>query len=180
MFNMFVAVGVGIIVCVFNIVGEKIEKSVIRLFFVVGEVEWVCDECLFGVVIVVFGLGLVYVFFLVEVLVGVGFGEGLLCELVDKLVCQMVIGVGVLFVVLEKDLQVLCCVVIFLNGMIQVVLDVLMGVGGGLLEFVCMVVNVVECWFCQMGVDVDNGQLGRFSVVFRFFRLLCFRCIFLL
>lgn len=64
------------------------------LLCVIGLVEWVEDEGLIDVVIVVLGLGLVYVFLLVEELVCVGVEVGFFEVLVMKLVCEIVVGFG--------------------------------------------------------------------------------------
>lgn len=121
MFNMFVVIGQGIIVIIGNVNVFELQMVLVEgLLFVVGCVVCLQVEDQMDVVIVLLGFGLVYVFYMIEVMVVVGQVEGLFFELVLELVCVIVVGVGVLVILVDEDLVVLCQNVIFLGGMMVV------------------------------------------------------------
>lgn len=82
MLNILVWVGKGVFIVSFVFGFEDVVKKVGDLFELVGVVVIVFEE-LYNVVIVVLGLGLVYVFLVVEVMIDVVVVLGVLCDQVS-------------------------------------------------------------------------------------------------
>lgn len=150
MFNMLVLIGQGIVgffVCVVVLVEDKV--LVEQVLVLIGMSLWVGQEMDLDVVIVFLGFGLVYFFYIVEVMMVVVVDMGLMVEQGCQFVFVICGGVVVLGLQLSELLVVLCEWVMFKGGMIYVVIISLQIDWVG--EVVQWVVKVVQVCVCEFG-----------------------------